>query len=514
MSVSGEADLLPRWRITPSDITTGFSEGTEYRIEKPVDGGQLFIDDELIAEGDGHWLWAPGFYAGQVRAELVRDDQVVSCYVLDVAPHPDKLGRDIFQGMLDDIWQFDPLLVLGTEPPKSPIGHRDDIVDPWLEYARLRAYGLAFIRALAVIARRPIRALKPNRENVPLQYVRRSDRQTAITSLRNPQLLAALVGETKTSNAVEALPPFDVPVVDDTLDSDANRYIAAVTQAVARRAVRLQKTLEAAVERERQSATRSDLASRWPRRRSFIERTVQLLRLAQNSAPICEVTRPELSAAGLNAVSADPAYSRAYGLGWRIRRSGVEGPPDGEELWICPTWEIYERWCFVQLGTALQALMPEYQWSISRTHGSKAKAALVAVDDEEVCMELLLQPKCPSGDAAPYAGFHSVSGLREPDIVLTRRSGDHASWNVFDAKDRTSRSNVLDAMASAHIYKDALRWNGLRPDYSLLLLPRGGAASWLEQPKFIRENRVGVTELSTDTGPSGPLRLLGMDRKP
>ena len=68
---------------------------------------------------------------------------------------------------------------------------------------------------------------------------------------------------------------------------------------------------------------------------------------------------PELSAAGLNAVSADPAYSRAYGLGWRILSSGVAGPPNGEELWICPTWEIYERWCFVQPGNALRTLMPE-----------------------------------------------------------------------------------------------------------------------------------------------------------
>jgi hypothetical protein len=50
-----------------------------------------------------------------------------------------------------------------------------------------------------------------------------------------------------------------------------------------------------------------------------------------------------LVAAGLNAISADPVYSRAWDRGWRALRSGVGGSPTEERLWTSPTWEIYER---------------------------------------------------------------------------------------------------------------------------------------------------------------------------
>ena len=339
------------WQIRPDDVTGGFHEGRKYRIEKPIVDAQLLIDDSPLEGGDDYWIWSPGYYAGQVRAELLVDGpQAVATYTLDVSPHSGKLGGDVFQAMLDEIWDFDPRLVLGTEPARSPVGQQEHVADPWLEYARLRSYGDNFVRALGAIARQPIRELRAERALVPLQYVRRADRQTALAAVRIPPLSAVLAGRDSTLPSTKALPLFDVPVTRETLDAAANRCIAAVTRDIARRAIRLRKTLEMAVDRETESDTRSDLASRWPRRRAFLDGLVRQLRQAQRVSPIRDVTRLEISAAGLNAVSSDPAYSRAYGLAWRILRHGVEGPPDGERMWICPTWEIYERWCFVRLS--------------------------------------------------------------------------------------------------------------------------------------------------------------------
>ena len=216
-------------------------------------------------------------------------------------------------------------------------------------------------------------------------------------------------------------------------------------------------------------------------------------------SPLRDVTRREISAAGLNAVSADPAYARAYGLGWRILRHGVEGPPNGEQLWISPTWEIYERWCFVQLGNAIRSLEPEYDWSVSRNHKSRATAAFIATRSGETRIELLLQSSFPAGDHPPSKGFQSVSAKRVPDIVLTRTDRDPPQWYVLDAKYRTTRANVLDAMASAHIYRDSLRWNGQRPERAVLVVPRGGGAPWMEQAGFISRHHVGVCVLSVNT---------------
>ena len=111
---------------------------------------------------------------------------------------------------------------------------------------------------------------------------------------------------------------------------------------------------------------------------------------------------------------------------------------------------------FVQLGKAIQALKPEFRWSVSRNYKSKAKAAFTGSKDGEVRIELLLQPKFPACDLGSNNGFQSISGKREPDIVLTRTDENVPKWYVLDAKYRTKRRNVLEAMTSAHVYRDAL----------------------------------------------------------
>ena len=108
-------------------------------------------------------------------------------------------------------------------------------------------------------------------------------------------------------------------------------------------------------------------------------------------------------------------------------------------------------------------------------------------------------PSSRRGDLGSNNGFQSISGRRQPDIVLTRTDEDVPKWYVLDAKYRTKRPSVLEAMTSAHVYRDALRWYERRPERAVLLVPRGGGAPWLEQPEFISRHRVGVCALGADT---------------
>jgi hypothetical protein len=96
----------------------------------------------------------------------------------------------------------------------------------------------------------------------------------------------------------------------------------------------------------------------------------------------------------------------------------------------------------------------------------------------------------------------------QPDLLITMESGEAQRMLILDAKYRTSRQNVLDAMRSAHLYQDALRWKGERASCSLLLVPKGGGAPWLEEPDFHRAHRVGVHELSPSSPPSALDGLL------
>jgi hypothetical protein len=51
-------------------------------------------------------------------------------------------------------------------------------------------------------------------------------------------------------------------------------------------------------------------------------------------------------------------------------------------------------------------------------------------------------------------------------------------------------------MASAHIYRDALRIDGRKPDLALLLVPARTGCGWLESEEFIAAHGLGVVVAS------------------
>jgi len=97
-----------------------------------------------------------------------------------------------------------------------------------------------------------------------------------------------------------------------------------------------------------------------------------------------------------------------------------------------------------------------------------------------------------------------------PDLVLRVERGDDLRFVVLDAKYRTLRSNVLDAMESAHIYQDSLRIGSRRQEGSLLVVPAPSEASWLEDPEFQTEHRVGIHVLSLERATTLPSLVMGL----
>jgi hypothetical protein len=178
-----------------------------------------------------------------------------------------------------------------------------------------------------------------------------------------------------------------------------------------------------------------------------------------------------------------------------MRAHGIDGPPQTEDLWISPTWEIYERWCFVRLAKFLHVHCGS---AIKKAYVGRC-LTLSASNPMGREFRLVLQAPFPAWDQPSASGFSSISGFRQPDIVLTVSNGSRRLCLVLDAKYRTSRDNLLDAMASAHLYHDALRVDRDRVCGALILVPKGGGARWLEDSQFQLNNRVGVFELSFDT---------------
>ncbi|MGE3274949.1 MAG: nuclease domain-containing protein [Vicinamibacterales bacterium] len=507
--MTGTSHAVPhlRWRrseapddwalLSAAPVTNqGFTENGCYLIELPSSEWSFRVDDEPLASetGHGHWRsWRPGFYAGEVTAELCNPNgRPVATYLLDVAPDPSKSGRELFAQMLAEIWRDDPSLLLGTEPARTPIGALGENEDPWMALSRLRRHGPSFLRALDAIRVRPRRVLRPRRASSLLHHVRRADRRTAVSVMRGAAAGLLLEG-VDTPATPSALTRVDVPFTEETFDNAANRALLAITQAVLRRTLRLGTVLQAATEADREEDTRTSMAARWPVRRAFLQEFEEALRLALRRAPFPDVREASISAAGLNAISADPVYARAWGLAWRAMRHGFEGDPATERTWISPSFQVYEAWCFVRLARLLEEVAPEWHWS-----PGKADSRRWIGHTQSRRAEFKYQRAFPA-HGEPQSGYWSISRYRIPDMVLTVESPEERRFLVFDAKYRTSRANVLDAMASAHIYQDSLRFADQRPWASLLLVPAAGGAPHLESTTFLDAHRVGVCEFSPES---------------
>ena len=107
-------------------------------------------------------------------------------------------------------------------------------------------------------------------------------------------------------------------------------------------------------------------------------------------------------------------------------------------------------------------------------------------------LEVLFQATFPAlSPSATRIGW-SISRERRPDIVLVLHSQDAVRAVVLDAKWRSKRRNILQAMESAHIYHDALRVAGVPPSPCILLLPGQPEVSALEAPEYLVTHGVGA----------------------
>lgn len=493
-----------RFDVTPDTLTAGFSELSTYHFIAQKEWA-LYVDDVRLEsvtwQGETAWRWKPGFFAGEVMAELFNEHQErIGIYRLDVSPDSKKLGSDTFASMVNEILEFDPALLFGTEDAQVAIGAEGAITSPHLQYSRLRRYGDRLVAGLQQIAKKPLTTLHQERALVSAQAVKRMDATTIRKGFSSPGSRALLhpgVSEKPALNTIR----FDVSSAYEELDNAANQAVGLILFEVMRRCKRVSVALSVLAEREDLSDTRSPLAPRLNRRLQYLRSLLIRLERVNNQMPFRGISARRLSTAGLNVVSSHPAYSRAYRLGWFILRPGVLGQLDDESLWISPTWEVYERWCYAMVVQQLQKLCPDLDWI--RGPSEKVDRILWRGTKGELSLDIWLQVPCPAVDKTPYKGFQSLSRRRIPDIVITMNSPAGHRFIVLDAKYRSSRFGVLDGMESAHLYHDSLRWNGRSPDAVLLMVPKGGAVPVLEDQNFHASNGVGVAVLGSREDSSG-----------
>jgi hypothetical protein len=492
---SGETRDLIVSAANQIERNTGFAELCKARLLCPDVGDvQLFVDDELLPvdqiDGQSSWTWVPGFYAGTVRCELIAAGESAGLtYLLDIAPGAEKVGQEEFRRLIRDVMDVDPALILGAEPATHAAGGSASIVNADLQYAYMFQYGSRFLKSLRTIEERPRRTLRSMRMAASLSRVRRIDVRT-VMSMAQSGLAVVLGGPSDDDASSVDLKTIrvDVPFSMESLDCAANRCIVVVMRAVLRRAIAVGKELTRRAELQSSEDMRTSFRSRWPRRRQFLTKLIDDLRSSLAQEPFVSVTRDESSAAGLTAVASDPIYARAYRFARNILRPGAPADDASDWVWMSPSWGLYETWCCIRVGRVLRELLPGFNWmqdGIVRQvgHGGDVKVSLLS----QVTFSY-------RKDVADRDKFNSISKELRPDLVLTVERGSVQRFMVLDAKYSQSRSSILEAMYSAHVYHDALRWHGRQPDRSLLLVPASEESlEWLHGAEFKSEHRVGIT---------------------
>lgn len=501
-------DKTTGYRLNTEAATTGFSETREVIFTAPAElEGDLFLDDErLLRDGsENRWKWKPGFYAGEVRAEFVDPTgQSLGVFRLDVSPDPQKLGSEVFARMLGEIAAFDPRLLEGTEPAHHPLGPLEEESNPVVAFVRLRRREEAIRQALADIRAQPIRALRARRDFVSLTRMRRADRRTVERALSHPTTAALVLGQESSDRQLEWAaedpnPRFDVPAVERELDIPPNRAALAMLLALSRRCSDVAERLAPLGDKTTADAA-TGLSPRVRRWMEILERFRRDLERTRRVLPFSEVKRPGFSAAGLNAIASHPLYARFYRLSWEALRRGVSDLDPKDPLPLSPTWQIYERWCFVELARLLTRSHPNFTWT---TAGKQDRRELRGQsEDGRTQVTLFLQKTASATEGIPRPdSLWSVSSQCRPDLVLrwTRENG-LSGFVVLDAKYRAARDRVLAGMMeSAHPYQNALRWAGERPRATLLLVPDAKEVRWLSRFEFVREHRVGALTLRPGT---------------
>lgn len=489
--------------LLPGEVADGFQEGGTYWIAKPLTPAVLYVDDSVLPEAadPNFWEWAPGFYAGEVAAELeMSGGGEATLYFMDVSPHKGKLGRDLYAQMIREVADFDLSLILGTEPASTGLDGRSSEDVLWVAYARLKQGFVSYLTALSHLTERPIRRLRSSRQSRPLHQVRMVDIPGLRQLATNAPLLAALAGKLDMPDSSWQDDSVSVPLAEMTLDNPANRAMAAQMEEVMHRLDWVIRGFEEHTETD--SDTRTAIRPRLQRRLRWLRgQRRELIRLRRR-APFSDVTQVMVTAAGLNAVSAEPAYSRAHRLGGVLLRRGVSDL-GGEMHYLSPTWEVYEAWCFAALAKAFTTL-EAVSWSAVRRSGCQM-ALMATSQGREVWM--YFQLSCPSLEQSSL-GYASISQRRIPDIVVEVMQGEGAAFYCLDAKYRVSTQALMEAMGSAHIYRDAIRRQGERPQAAYLLAPSVAGVPKLAESAYRDQHGVGVLPLREGEDAVALWRLL------
>jgi hypothetical protein len=412
------------------------------------------------------WEWKIDFYAGEIGVDLLVGNRPLQSMFWDVRPHPGKLGRDAYRELIADLWARADNVIFGATAAQRSVAEADVCTPPIGRLAMLQASIRDLERCFATIALSPNRRLVAEREARPLDRARRIDAKAFRGIVKSPSALAAMGLIEQSGTRVLERPTVDHPRREHTFNTPPNRHVSALLRRMQSQCRDLYSALAnlASVSGDDADAQGRALA---------LGREAEELRLRLHRLSCADFLDNVQAASGdtaaMIAVAKDPAYSRFDRLASRVLRPRLSlGEAPSEKLWLRRTYELYECWCFFCVAESLAKALGDCQWrsSVGPVEGSLfadlPNGCHIEGKFQDLRVRLTYQPTFlayrPSYDngTLPY----SISGERRPDLVLSIDNGSKTVMVVLDAKYRSRREGIHEALADMHVYRDSLKVSG------------------------------------------------------
>jgi len=495
--------LLSRWKSPNEtlerlpDGSWSLQEGDELRIqvratsptEATLAGEPLAI--ESISQQDAlletRFRLGIHTWAGRSRLQL-RAGTIEQHLMLDVRPHPGKLGLDAYHEMLAELTVISKDLPWGLGAGSHAASRNEG--SPAVVHASVIDAELPeLLRAVRRLADDPLIWTERERILDRLPANRRVDSGSFRWLVAHPQSLAALKPGGNVRSAF-----IEQRRIRSTMNHPATRYVRFLLE----RLMRVLRTSGEAFQRiSRQEPRAGEYAC-------VLRNAILELEGALRRAPFKGVPAEPPGPASLQAVIDHPGYSRVQRLAQRLLDPGLRLDEQGLlQSGLGHTYELFELLVLYRLARGMgRALGLNWDFASAPSSafrlldrppdGSLWRAAAPGGLTVELRYQQVFQAW--NGKAAE---FQSLSGQRRPDyILLLSRHAQPLAWLVLDAKYRSSREAIHEGLAELHVYRDSLRWKGLPARAAFILIPRAAdnAASYVSSD-YHRVHQFGALAL-------------------
>ncbi|MBS0331786.1 MAG: DUF2357 domain-containing protein [Proteobacteria bacterium] len=408
------------------------------------------------AADEALWRWEPGFHAGAVECRLKLPGAAHDFTVI-TDPAERKLTRDAFDLMVREILE-DTFALFALSPFRigvaRGVGWRPPPITR-LEFLRSRIDLIA--RAVAAIDARPRRILRAEDEVTPSWRAARATAPEVLKSFRSGRLDRAS-DPSRLPSALRGHLPAVIrrKVRRSSLDIPAHRQMKASLEVWARWLEGVAQVLKpAALVDPEDVAVRQRWAGR-ARRMAWRIRGLLALPLFENVG--AGAPRPDATAIWRG----DPQYRRFAALHRDMSRGIAEVFGDFLQMPLARTFDLYELWVYLRLVRAAVDRFGAEGVDVSNLFTKEAGVTLasgqVAVRLPAAGFALCFQ-RSYREFWVERDGRGSFSREMRPDVTVESLEGQPERLIVLDAKYRIGPA-LNDALASAHMYRDALVTSG------------------------------------------------------